>query len=381
MKMNTEDSIYFPPTYQDSKAYFRDQLEKIRAVWPSARLDEYAISDEEGLTIDWIHAEPIKKKEKLILITTGLHGVEGYVGAAMLDLFIKDYLEKLDPAATGLILVHALNPWGMANYRRFNRNNVDLNRNFMNEPAEFEIVFNPNYIKLDSVLNPKHKLKSFWREDLLFLKTVILGLVNYGVRSFREAVLLGQQSNPKGLYFSGREFQVETLWMKELINNLFSEYYQILHLDMHTGYGPSDQMSLVIAPAEPRSSVQIAQDYDLPLVNKADPEQFYKMQGDMVQWIYQYKENNYPEAKLFSGACEFGTYGEGVPKEILSLRTIIYSNQADQQGITSEKVGQQVQNKIVEMFFPSSIPWREKAVVDCRQAFEGVLSAEGFLKK
>ena len=89
MTMNTANSIYFPPTYQDSKAYFRDQLERIRAVWPSAKLDNYAISDADELTIDWITAEPIRKKEKLLLITTGLHGVEGYVGAAMIGLFIK----------------------------------------------------------------------------------------------------------------------------------------------------------------------------------------------------------------------------------------------------------------------------------------------------
>ena len=29
-----------------------------------------------------------------------------------------------------LVVIHALNPYGMANLRRFNGNNVDLNRNF-----------------------------------------------------------------------------------------------------------------------------------------------------------------------------------------------------------------------------------------------------------
>jgi hypothetical protein len=372
-------SIYFPETYLDSRNYFHDQLDRIKSVWPKAILDRHFISQEEDLSIDWIDTDPDRKKEKLLVLTTGLHGVEGFVGAAMLDVFLKEYLPAVNPDDTALILVHALNPWGMANYRRYNRNNVDLNRNFMNDSADFQTVFNANYLKLDSVLNPEHPLKSIWREDLSFVKTVVIGLAKYGVRSFREAVLLGQQSNPKGLYYSGREYQAETLWVRELIADIFSHYKQILHLDMHTGYGPSDQMSLVIAPSEPRDSVQLADDFNLPLVNKADPDQFYKMQGDMVNWIYQYKEKNHPEAKLFSAACEFGTYGDGVPREVLSLRTIIYNNQADQQGTISEAVRQRIQNKIVEMFFPSSITWREKAVADCRQAFEGVLSAEGFI--
>jgi len=372
-------SIYFPETYLDSRNYFHDQLDRIKAGFPEAILQRHIISNDEDLSIDWIDTDPERSKEKILLISTGLHGVEGFVGAAMLDLFLKEYLPKIDPDNTGLILVHALNPWGMANYRRYNRNNVDLNRNFMNESSDFDIVINPNYIKLDSVLNPKHPLKSIWREDLSFVKTVIIGLAQYGVRSFREAVLLGQQSNPKGLYFSGREYQAETLWVMDLVSDLLSHYKHVLHLDMHTGYGPSDQMCLVIAPSEPRDSVQLAEIYNLPLVNKADPEQFYKMQGDMVNWIYQYKEEHFPDTKFFSAACEFGTYGEGILRETFSLRTIIYNNQADQQGTTSESIRQQIHDKTVEMFFPRSTSWREKAIADCRQAFSGVLSAEGFI--
>ncbi len=116
--MNNHTSIHFPTTYQESRSYFREQLKKIIKIWPNAALDKHFISETEDLSIDWITAEPIKKKEKLVLITTGLHGVEGFVGSAMLDLFIKEYADKLDPESTGLKLVHALNPWGMANLRR-----------------------------------------------------------------------------------------------------------------------------------------------------------------------------------------------------------------------------------------------------------------------
>jgi len=129
--MNNHTFIHFPTTYQESRSYFREQLKKLKKTWPTAVLDKHFISETEDLSIDWITAEPIKKKEKLVMITTGLHGVEGFVGAAMLDLFIKEYADKLDPDSTGLIIVHALNPWGMANQRRFTKDNIDLNRNFM----------------------------------------------------------------------------------------------------------------------------------------------------------------------------------------------------------------------------------------------------------
>ena len=371
--------IFFPETYHSSRSYFIDQLEVIKSYWPDAVLKRHIIDPEEDLSIDWIDADPAREKGKLFLITTGLHGVEGYVGAAMMDLFIKEFIPLIDSEQVSIILVHALNPWGMAQKRRFNANNVDLNRNYMSSDDEFEVVFNPNYLKLDQVLNPQKPLAPFWRQDPAFLINVLRNIIRYGVLSLREAVLLGQQSNPAGLYFSGREYQKETIWFRNFVPDLFTHYQHTVHLDMHTGYGPSDQMSIVISPSEGRSSQEVMKDYDYPLVFKADPEQFYEMQGDMVDWIYQYQKTNFPDVRLFSAACEFGTRGAGVIKEALSLRTMIYINQADQQGSTSERVEQRIHDQFVEMFFPSSHAWRKKAIADCRQAYQGILKIEGYI--
>ncbi len=376
--MSTLPSIHFPTSYQESRAYFYEQLAKIRQKWPSAALDRHFISEMDDLSIDWISAEPEGRKDKLILITTGLHGVEGFVGIAMLDLFLKEFLPLINPENTGLILVHTLNPWGMANYRRFNQNNVDLNRNFMTDPNEFDVVFNQNYLKLDRILNPQRPLRPFWQEDPIFILKVIANLARYGIQSLREAVMFGQQSNAAGLYFAGREYQKETLWVRDLISKIFSSYKEVMHLDMHTGYGPSDQMSLVAAPSETRSSGQLMDEFNYPLVVKADPDEFYSMQGDMIDWIYQYQQTAYSGVKYFGAACEFGTYGDGILMETKSLRTMIYINQADQQGTISPKVESRIQAEFVEMYFPKSPAWREKALADCRQAFTGVLSAEGY---
>lgn len=343
-------------------------------------MGRHLISVEEDLSIDWIDADPGRTKNKVLLITTGLHGVEGFVGVGMVDLFLKEFLPKINSADTALILVHALNPWGMANQRRFNRGNIDLNRNFMLEAADFEKVSNHDYLKLDRVLNPRRPLKPFWQEDILFLLSVIVNLARYGVQTLREAVLKGQRSNPDGLYFTGWQFQPETIWAREMIGELLDTYQQFLHLDMHTGYGPSDQMSLVIAPSEPRSSEQAVRDFVYPLVFKADPDEFYSMQGDMVEWIYQARFAGSPETRLFSAACEFGTYGAGTVNEALSLRTMVYINQADQQGTATERVRQKIHDLFVEMYFPGSSTWREKAIADCRQAFRGVLKAEGYIR-
>ena len=117
-------SFYFPESYQDSRNYFRNQLDLVQASWPEAVLGHYLISEEEDLSIDWIDSDPGRNKNKVLLITTGLHGVEGFIGAGMVDLFLKEFLPEIEATDTALILVHALNPWGMANQRRFNRGNI-----------------------------------------------------------------------------------------------------------------------------------------------------------------------------------------------------------------------------------------------------------------
>jgi len=55
----------------------------VRDLWPAARLTSHRLAKEEDTTIDRLAAEAKKHKDKLFILTTGLHGVEGYVGAGM----------------------------------------------------------------------------------------------------------------------------------------------------------------------------------------------------------------------------------------------------------------------------------------------------------
>ncbi len=67
-----------------------------------------------------------------LVVSSGVHGVEGFFGSAVQLAF----LEKLPPdwrppEGAAVVLIHALNPFGFAWQRRFNEENVDLNRNFL----------------------------------------------------------------------------------------------------------------------------------------------------------------------------------------------------------------------------------------------------------
>jgi len=61
----------FPQDYTSSRQRFRLQYERLRNRWPEARLEAYPLPGNEDLTIDWVHAPPSRKNERLILFTTG----------------------------------------------------------------------------------------------------------------------------------------------------------------------------------------------------------------------------------------------------------------------------------------------------------------------
>src|SRR5437867_659314 len=84
----------------------------------------------ENLCIDiaWFGAA---RARRVLLHSSGLHGVEGFAGSAI-QLQLLSNLPAL-PNDAALIVAHILNPYGMVWLRRANENNVDLNRNFLSD--------------------------------------------------------------------------------------------------------------------------------------------------------------------------------------------------------------------------------------------------------
>ena len=72
--------------------------------------------------------------ENVVIVSSGLHGVEGFFGSAVQLAFLEQHAARLRlPPDAAIILVHALNPFGFAWRRRWNEHNVDLNRNFLTD--------------------------------------------------------------------------------------------------------------------------------------------------------------------------------------------------------------------------------------------------------
>ena len=385
--MDPSDQAYqkienlFSDNYYESRLRFRQSAATIRKRWPDAVLGQTTINDHEDLTIDWIRSDGLQRNRNLLIMTTAEHGIEGYIGAAVLQWFIENHCSKLDPNSTGLVLIHAINPWGMAHFRRTNEHNIDLNRNFVLNPEDLDPSLNPDYRLIDNFLCPSGAVRRGFQHSFFFLYHLISIIRKLGVDRFRNALLQGQYINPKGIFYGGQTLQEETRWYQEFFNDVIGRYEQIVHLDMHTGYGPRYQMSLVNSNLEPRSSKFLEKRYRYPQVVNTTQNEFYVMNGDLIDYEYKVIQQNHPERKFYATTFEFGTLGDSLLATIQSLWTKVQENRTYWFGTSSDKIKDRIMDMLRTLYYPNEKKWRNKAIRDADQAINGILIGEGFIRK
>mgnify|MGYP000199109786 CR=1 FL=1 len=169
-----------------------------------------------------------------------MHGVEAFAGAAT-QLALLDALPAL-PADGALVLVHVLNPYGMAWLRRANEHNVDLNRNFLPDSASWTGA-PPLYRRLDGLLNPA----SPPGRDGFSLRLAMRGLC-HGVHAVRQAIAHGQHRYPKGLFYGGAELQPGPRQFCDWLQQRLTAAESVFVIDMHTGLGRHGASTLIVEP-------------------------------------------------------------------------------------------------------------------------------------
>ncbi|HEY6877133.1 MAG TPA: DUF2817 domain-containing protein, partial [Polyangiales bacterium] len=141
----------FSPDYDSARARFREAARRARFTLSACPIGQRGPNGTE-LTIDFAQRGPIHAS-RVLVISSGLHGIEGYFGSAVQWTWLEQQTSTLSPGHR-VVLIHALNPYGFAHRRRVNEDNVDLNRNFVRQGVAFEGA-HPSYRALDPLLNPQ----------------------------------------------------------------------------------------------------------------------------------------------------------------------------------------------------------------------------------
>ncbi|MBQ2902124.1 MAG: DUF2817 domain-containing protein [Agathobacter sp.] len=372
-------SDVFYDEYEDVRMHLLDTVDTLKADGHNVQLSSYAIDEKDDLYIDTIYIPATEKQTNLIVITTGVHGIEGYIGSVMLDVFWKEIYstEVVNAANTGVMIVANVNPYGMKYHRRYNENNVDLNRNFILDWESFDMTVNKDYPKVDTFLGPQSTLgNAFWHEAG-FYGSLVVEVIQDGADTISNALLGGQYEYPEGVYYGGNGDESSTKYLKDVFKQtLESEYENIVHIDVHSGYGPRYNMVIFNSVFETMNEAESVQLFGYDNVIAHDSEAFYPTTGDTTDYYYRLHEQMGTDKGLFSTCFEFGTIGDSFLDSIISMKYTIEENQNHWYPSSNKTTNEIVKERYQELFYPTEKEWREKTIADFATACKGVLKAK-----
>lgn len=283
---------FFSPDYHYARQQFQQRVRKRQG-----ELFQLPINEKEGLYVDiaWWKGS----RARLILHTSGVHGVEAFPGSAVQCAFLHHWRpEQL--RGNSLMLIHAVNPYGMQHLRRWNADNVDLNRNFLGTYAP--LPANPRYSRIQPALNPRTEI-----EQRTFILSALRVLSRYRFSQLQQTIAQGQYTDPTGLFYGGQQAAPETRQVLHFLKEHLSHYADIRGLDFHTGLGRYGQSSLYLEPDyTPQAHRQAEELMDVPVTYvKANRRLTYRAQGNFTAAL----RREFPDQQVLMLTQEIGTIG------------------------------------------------------------------------
>ncbi|MEW2633572.1 M14 family metallopeptidase [Streptomyces sp. NPDC048389] len=222
----------FPLDYSRARADFLTAAEEAGARVRTFALPGHSGPDGGELCVDTAYLGP-PDPLKLLVTVSGTHGIEGFCGSAcQTGILLREGVAKAAAGTTtGVLLVHALNPYGFAYLRRVNEDNVDLNRNFVDHDAP---PHNGAYDAVHRTLVPADA-DEFAPRELVANLTALR--VRLGPQRLQEAVTRGQYRHPDGLFYGGDA----PTWSRRVFETVVAEQVagaaHVGYIDLHTGLG------------------------------------------------------------------------------------------------------------------------------------------------
>jgi len=279
--------------------------------------------------------------KKILLCTSGLHGVEGHAGS-MIQSHLLTTIPKMDiPKDTTLLFIHVLNPYGLSWNRRTNENNVDLNRNYSLNPKELA-PSSELYKQVNLFLNPKEK-----KSLSFFSLKIIWNIIKKGYSPLKEAITKGQSIYPEGLFFKGLSIEENLYQYKKWLVDNISHAENIFSIDIHTGLGQYGKETIF-------SFSNNKSHFPKKTLVSGDGPGFNKEGG--LENLYH---DLYKKIKWVHFTQEFGTYNNiKMLKELRKENYYYHTNQ--------KEVSQTILKKV---FFPDDPKWKTRVLSQAEETY------------
>ncbi|WP_297091780.1 M14 family metallopeptidase [uncultured Draconibacterium sp.] len=352
---------YYQNSWEECRAAFRQEAQKLEMRFDSVAIFSRQVESktDTGLTIDFCYIPACDSTEKLIMLCSGTHGIEGFVGSAVQQMLMAEFFQPEMLKSTGVLLVHGLNAWGFKNERRFTENNVDLNRNYSLDPALFETK-NDGFVALYDMLTPKSELNMNSISNRFFMLKAIKQIAQKGMPALLQAFAQGQYQFKEGIYFGGYNFEQQVAIMSEVLQETAQPYHTLLNLDLHTGFGERGELHLFPNPIDkPELKAKTEAVFEGYQIDWGDSDNFYTVHGQFVEFIGELL----PEKTAIPMLMEFGTLNTGSTiGAVKSAHISIVENQGFHYGYKTPNDSIKAKAGYYEMFYPPSEKWRCNAL-------------------
>ncbi len=326
----------------------------------------------EALFTDVSLVGPRDAKSVLLLIS-GTHGVEGFAGSAIQTGLLREGIAGHLDEDVSVLMIHALNPYGFAHRRRFNEDNVDLNRNFVDHSRPYKR--NLRYEELKGAISPA---SIFFLANVSSFLELMWYRVKHGKAALKEAVTLGQHTDPDGLFYGGLSETWSNRTLRAIVGRYLSRAERVAAVEIHTGLGPFGGAEIILNEAHNSPPCRRARSWwgDLAKTTRAADSVSVDIRGSVKLAL----PGMLSGAEVTAVSLEFGTYP--ARKVFRALRT---ENWLHHHGGAEHPDARRIKADLLEAFYPAVDEWRaqvwRKGRVIIRQALAGLSEDKATAKK
>lgn len=302
--------------------------------------------------------------ERLLIISSACHGVEGYCGSGVQVAALQDEAWRAKAHAQGVavLYVHALNPYGFSHIRRTTHENVDLNRNFHDFSQSLPV--NEGYRVLHSLLLPAQ-----WPPAADNTAAIASFVQTHGPSALQSAISRGQHEFPDGLFFGGTEPTWSNRTIRQVLRDRARTARKVAWIDIHTGLGPCGVGERIFAcrddaAAWARASRWWGGNGATPVTSIYDGSSTSAFLTGLM-WSAAYEEC--PQAEYTGLALEFGTQSFELVTQALRAEHWLHQHPEAPAALAN-----QIKQQMMDAFYVNTDTWKQQ-IVD--QATECLLQA------
>lgn len=375
------DITYFPKNYHDSRQCF---LAAAKVLPQPFKLGYWPIvgKNDDDLFVDHLWLPPLEKTEKLLVLTSGIHGSESYAGSAIQQMFMREVLPLIDRKNLGILIVHAMNPFGFKYHQRCTEAKVNLNRNFSVSGEIFSLV-NSESIRLHEKFLPKKPVqstKSYLLESMS-LENSTVKFAGISMDEFIKSVSPGQFANPGHVEYGGRSLEPQSRYLINYLQEIMPSYKDIISLDLHTGLGDRGRLHMLTGAQEEQLNKSLfkelfdpEKDQEFYVFTPPEADGFYEVYGAINS---AFADLSQKPQRVCAITMEFGTLGHSLDSQLEGLNNSMLEHQGQFYGYVNSGLEAKIKAASLARSYPNDDGWKIQVIKAARGTFQRILARSG----